>query len=154
MGTLPRNRTGSQQYDEDKLGFGDIFTDHMLTIEYSAADGGWGSAKIVMVQDLSLHPAGMVLHYGQQVFEGLKAFSGSKDSDILLFRPDMNIARFNRSCERLCIPPLDPKIFMDQMMELLRRDRDWIPRSPGTSLYIRPTVIATDAHLGVHLRRV
>ncbi len=149
MGTLPRNRTGSQQYDEDKLGFGDIFTDHMLTIEYSAADGGWGPAKIVTVQDLCLHPAGMVLHYGQQVFEGLKAFSGPEDSDILLFRPDMNIARFNRSCERLCIPPLDPKIFMDQMAELLRRDRDWIPRSPGTSLYIRPTVIATDAHLGV-----
>lgn len=149
MGTVPRNRTGSQQYDEDSLGFGDIFTDHMLTIEYSASQGGWGQARIVKTEDLSLHPAAMVLHYGQQVFEGLKAFSGPKESDILLFRPDMNIARFNRSCERLCIPTIDPKMFMDQMAELLRTDRDWIPRSPGTSLYIRPTAIAMDAHLGV-----
>lgn len=149
MGTLPRNRTGSQQYDEDKLGFGDIFTDHMLVIEYSAMDGGWKTPQIVKTENLSLHPAAMVLHYGQQVFEGLKAFAGPKDTDILLFRPDMNIARFNRSCVRLCIPMLDPRIFMDQMSELLRTDRDWIPRSPGTSLYIRPTVIATDSHLGV-----
>jgi len=149
MGTLPRNRTGSQQYDEDKLGFGDIFTDHILTIEYSAANSGWGTPRIVKTENLSLHPAAMVLHYGQQVFEGLKAFAGPKDTDILLFRPDMNIARFNRSCKRMCIPPIDPKIFMDQMSELLRRDRDWIPKAPGTSLYIRPTVIATDAHLGV-----
>ena len=153
MATLPRNRMGSQQYDENKLGFGDIFTDNMLTIEYSSTDGGWQSPKIVKVQNLSLHPAGMILHYGQQVFEGLKAFSGAKESDILLFRPDMNIARFNRSCQRLCIPSLDPKIFMDQMSELLRKDRDWIPRTPGTSLYIRPTVIATDAHLGVRPSR-
>ncbi|MGC8604291.1 MAG: branched-chain amino acid aminotransferase, partial [Desulfomonilaceae bacterium] len=142
MGTVPRNRKGSQQHDEDKLGFGDIFTDHMLTIEYSATDGGWGTPKIGAVQDLRLHPAAMVLHYSQQVFEGLKAFSGPKDSDILLFRPGMNIDRFNRSCQRLCIPPISPKIFMDQMAEFLRTDRDWIPRSPGTSLYIRPTIIA------------
>lgn len=149
MGTLPRNRTGSQQYNEDKLGFGDIFTDHMLVIEYSAVDGGWQTPQIVKTENLSLHPAAMVLHYGQQVFEGLKAFAGPKETDILMFRPDMNIARFNRSCVRLCIPMLDPKMFMDQMSELVRTDRDWIPRSPGTSLYIRPTVIATDPHLGV-----
>ena len=91
----------------------------MLTIEYSASEGGWGRARIVKTKDLALHPAAMVLHYGQQVFEGLKAFSGPKESDILLFRPDMNIARFNRSCERLCIPKLDPKMFMDQMAQLL-----------------------------------
>ena len=78
-----------------------------------------------------------------------KAFTGSNEDDIFLFRPDMNIKRFNLSCERLCIPALDPELFMKQMSELIRLDRDWIPRSPGTSLYIRPTVIATDIHLGV-----
>lgn len=149
MGTVPRNRTGFQQYDEDKLGFGDIFTEHMLTISYCAADGGWASPQIVRTENLSLHPGAMILHYGQQVFEGLKAFAGPTEQDIFLFRPDMNIARFNKSCERMCIPTLDPKIFMDGMAELIRKDRDWIPRSPGTSLYIRPTVIAVDPHLGV-----
>ena len=149
MGTLPRNKTGVQQYDEAKLGFGDIFTEHMLTIKYSVTDGGWETPQIVKTENLSLHPGAMILHYGQQVFEGLKAFAGPKDEDILLFRPDMNIARFNKSCERMCIPTLDPKIFMAQMAELLRKDRDWIPRAAGTSLYIRPTVIAIDSHLGV-----
>jgi branched-chain amino acid aminotransferase len=149
MGTLPRNKTGVQQYYEAKLGFGDIFTEHMLTIKYSATDGGWETPQIVKTENLYLHPGAMVLHYGQQVFEGLKAFAGPKDEDILLFRPDMNTARFNKSCERMCIPTLDPKIFMAQMAELLRKDRDWIPRAAGTSLYIRPTVIAIDSHLGV-----
>jgi branched-chain amino acid aminotransferase len=118
-------------------------------MQYSAKDGGWQEPEIKPLADLVLHPATMILHYGQQVFEGLKAFSGPKEEDIFLFRPDMNIERFNRSCERLCIPTVDPKLFMDQMSRLVRLDRDWIPRAPGTSLYIRPTVIATDPHLGV-----
>jgi len=149
MGTVPRNRSGSEAYDEDKLGFGNIFTDHMLTMEYSADDGGWLEPEIKPIADLKLHPATMVLHYGQQVFEGLKAFAGPNEDDILIFRPDMNIARFNKSSERLCIPTIDPDLFMDKMSELIRKDRDWIPRTHGTSLYVRPTIIATDTHLGV-----
>ncbi len=149
MGALPRNRSGETQYDEDKLGFGSIFTDNMLEIKYNADKGGWAQPEIKPLENLSLHPATMMLHYGQQVFEGLKAFSGEDEQDIYLFRPDMNIARFNRSCQRLCMPTLDPKIFMEQMTRLVRNERDWIPRASGTSLYIRPTIIATDIHLGV-----
>ncbi len=149
MASVPRNRADAPHYEEDKLGFGDIFTDRMLTIRYAVREGGWQEPLIGWRENLTLHPGSMVLHYGQQVFEGLKAFAGPDERDILLFRPDMNIARFNRSCERLCIPTIDPQLFMDQMSELLRLERDWIPRSPGTSLYIRPTVIATDEHLGV-----
>ncbi|MFH1113617.1 MAG: branched-chain amino acid aminotransferase [Pseudomonadota bacterium] len=149
MGTIPRDRTSSDAYDEDNLGFGKIFTDHMLTVSYSSKSGGWLTPEIKPLENLSLHPATMVLHYGQQVFEGLKAFIGPDKDDILLFRPDMNISRFNKSCARLCIPPLDPSLFMEWMSKLVRKDRDWIPQSPGTSLYIRPTVIAADPFLGV-----
>ena len=149
MPTVPRNRPAAQVYGEDKLGFGNIFTDSMLVMEYSEEGGGWGAPEIRPLRDLSLHPATMMLHYGQQVFEGLKAFAGPTEDDILLFRPDANIARFNKSCKRLCIPTIDPGLFLDQMAEVIRKVRDWIPRSAGTSLYVRPTVIATDPFLGV-----
>jgi branched-chain amino acid aminotransferase len=149
MGTVPRNRPGSKGYDEDNLGFGLIFTDHMLTMRYAKDEGGWQAPEMKPFDHFSLHPATMMLHYGQQVFEGLKAFTGPSEDDILIFRPDMNIDRFNRSCERLCIPTVDPKLFMEQMSLLIKKDRDWIPRAPGTSLYVRPTVIAADPFLGV-----
>lgn len=149
MATVPRNRPASEGYDEVKLGFGKIFTDNMLVMSYAADKGGWQAPEIKPVENLRLHPATLVFHYGQQVFEGLKAFSGPEETDILLFRPDMNIARFNNSCERLCIPPLNVDLFMEEMSKLIRLERDWIPRAPGTSLYVRPTVIATDPFLGV-----
>ncbi len=149
MGTLPCNRAASPQYQEDKLGFGTIFTEHMLQMRYSEDEGGWQTPEVTSFQDLILHPATMMLHYGQQVFEGLKAFAGANEEDILLFRPDMNIHRFNKSCERLCIPTVDPDLFMKEMSKLIRLDRDWIPRTHGTSLYVRPTIIATDPFLGV-----
>ncbi len=149
MGTLPRNRAASPQYDENNLGFGTIFTEHMLQMRYSEDEGGWQTPEVTPFQDLILHPATMMLHYGQQVFEGLKAFAGDNEEDILLFRPDMNIRRFNKSCERLCIPTVDPDLFMKEMSKLIRVDRDWIPRTHGTSLYVRPTIIATDPFLGV-----
>lgn len=149
MATVPRNRPGTECYDEDKLGFGRIFTENMLVMPYSADKGGWQAAQITPVQNLSLHPATLVLHYGQQVFEGLKAFAGPEEDDILLFRPDMNITRFNNSCERMCIPPVNSDLFMEKMSELVRTERDWIPRASGTSLYVRPTIFATDPFLGV-----
>lgn len=149
MGTVPRSRPAHEGYDENNLGFGTIFTDHMLLIEYAKDRGGWQEPQIKPVGDLQLHPATAVLHYGQQVFEGLKAFKGAAEDDILLFRPDMNVARFNKSCHRLCIPRIDEKLFMDRMTELIRKDRDWIPHASGTSLYVRPTIIAADPFLGV-----
>jgi len=147
MGRVPRNRPGVDGYDENSLGFGQIFSEHMLTMHYR--DGTWQKAEIKPLENITLHPAALIFHYSQQVFEGLKAFAGPKPDDILLFRPDKNIARFNRSCERLCIPTIDPKAFLEQMSALVRTDRDWIPKEPGTSLYIRPTVIATDPFVGV-----
>jgi len=147
MGRVPRNRPGLEGYDEDSLGFGKIFTEHMLTMRYR--DGAWQKAEIKPLENIVLHPAALVFHYSQQVFEGLKAFVGQNPDDILLFRPDKNIGRFNRSCQRMCIPTIDPGLFMDQMSALVRLDRDWIPKAPGTSLYIRPTVIATDPFVGV-----
>jgi branched-chain amino acid aminotransferase len=147
MATVPRNRAGSKGYDEDKLGFGQIFTDSMLLMRYG--NGAWMEPEIKPLEDFVVHPAMVVFHYGQQVFEGLKAFTGQRENDIFLFRPDMNIKRFNRSCERLCIPTVAPGMFMDKMAELVRKERDWIPRAPGTSLYIRPTVVASEAFLGV-----
>jgi branched-chain amino acid aminotransferase len=153
MGTVPRNRAASPQYQENKLGFGTIFTEHMLQMRYSVDEGGWQAPEVTSFHDLILHPATMMLHYGQQVFEGLKAFAGPNEEDILLFRPDMNIARFNRSCERLCVPTVDPNLFMDEMSKLIRLDKDWIPRTHGTSLYVRPTIIATDPFLGVRPSR-
>ncbi len=149
MAKVPRNRANLPGYDEDKLGFGDICTERMLTMTYSANGTGWQSPAIRPLENLNLHPATMMLHYGQQVFEGLKAFAGPNENDILLFRPDMNISRFNKSCQRLCMPTVNPQVFMEQMSRLIREERDWIPRAPGTSLYIRPTMIATDVHLGV-----
>lgn len=149
MGTVPRNRTGAKVYDEDHLGFGQIFTEYMLTMQYNQEEGGWEPPKLMPLENLILHPATLVLHYGQQVFEGLKAFAGPNEDDIFLFRPDMNIARFNKSCQRLCIPTIDPNLFMEQMNRLIVTERDWIPRAPGTSLYIRPTIIALDPFLGV-----
>jgi branched-chain amino acid aminotransferase len=121
----------------------------MLTIVYLTEKGGWQTPEIHPIRNLDLHPATIYLHYGQQVFEGLKAFAGQEEDDILLFRPGLNIERFNRSCERVCIPTLDPALFLLQMSELIRQERDWIPRKPGTSLYVRPTVFATDPFLGV-----
>ena len=149
MGTVPRNRTGAKVYDEDQLGFGRIFTDHMLEMYYRGDQGGWQEPVIKPLAHLSLHPATMILHYGQQIFEGLKAFAGPNEDDIFLFRPDMNIARFNKSCQRLVAPTIPPKLFQDQMSALIKKERDWIPRSAGTSLYIRPTLIAVDPFLGV-----
>ena len=149
MGTVPRNRPGGPAYHEDKLGFGQICTDQMLTMRYAEAKGGWQAPEIKTFHNLVLHPATLVLHYGQQAFEGLKAFAGPQQDDVYLFRPDMNIARFNKSCTRMCIPTVDPQLFMEQMSKLILMERDWIPRATGTSLYIRPTVIATDPYLGV-----
>ena len=131
----------------EKLGFGHIFTDHMFIMNYTEGKG-WHDARIVPYQNLSLSPASMVFHYGQEMFEGLKAYKG-EDGKVYLFRPEMNAKRANQSNDRLCIPNIPEEDFVEAVRAVVDVDRDWIPTEPGTSLYIRPFVIATDDFLGV-----
>jgi branched-chain amino acid aminotransferase len=133
--------------DESKLGFGTQFTDRMLVMDFEAGRG-WHSARIVPYGPFSLDPACAVLHYAQEIFEGLKAFRRS-DGSIALFRPRDNFERFNRSATRMCMPELDVDFVLKALKELIRLEADWVPRTPGTSLYIRPTMIAVDPYLGV-----
>ena len=134
--------------DTDVLGFGKIFTDHMLLIDY-AQGKGWHGARVVPHGPLSLDPATCCLHYGQLIFEGLKAYH-APDGRAVLFRPEQNIKRLNISAERMCIPEIDERYALDALLELIKTERDWIPKAPGTSLYIRPFIIGTEAFLGVH----
>ncbi|MDR0935243.1 MAG: branched-chain amino acid aminotransferase [Oscillospiraceae bacterium] len=130
------------------LGFGRYFSDHMFLLDY-ASGRGWYDPRIVPFQNFSLSPAAMVFHYAQEVFEGLKAYRRA-DGTVQLFRPEANIKRMNDSCERLCIPALDPELFLDALKTLVRTELDWVPDAPDTSLYLRPFVIATEPHVGVH----
>lgn len=133
--------------DESKLGFGKIFTDHMFIMNYTEGQG-WHDARIVPYENISLSPAAMVFHYGQEMFEGLKAYRGA-NGEPRLFRPDMNAKRTNATNERLCIPQLPEEDFVEAVKALVKVDADWIPKAAGTSLYIRPFIIATDDFLGV-----
>lgn len=134
--------------DESKLGFGNYFTDHMFIMNYDEGEG-WHDARIVPYGPIPLDPAAMCLHYGQEVFEGMKAYK-TEDGGVQLFRPDRNLARLNVSNERLCIPLVDEEFCVEAIKELVRIDSDWIPTLPGTSLYIRPFIFAIDPHVGVH----
>lgn len=129
------------------LEFGRTFTDHMFLMDYTEGQG-WHDARIVPYGPLSLDPASMVLHYGQTVFEGLKAYV-TKDGVAQLFRPTKNIERLNRSNSRICIPEIDEEFALKAVRKLVEVDQDWIPNQPGTSLYIRPFVISTEPYLGV-----
>jgi len=131
----------------DKLGFGQYYTDHMLIVEYDEGKG-WHSPRIEPYHNIELDPAAKVFHYGQTVFEGLKAYR-TEDGRVLLFRPRKNFERLNRSCDRLSIPRLDEDFLLESLLELIRIDRDWVPDAPGTSLYIRPFIIATEPALGL-----
>ena len=143
-----KTKEPKQKYtDESALGFGRLFTDHMLTMHYSK-DKGWHDLKIEPYANFSLSPAAMVFHYGQEAFEGLKAYRDLKGA-VTLFRPWDNMKRMNDTCKRLCIPQFDGDKVLEALYELIRLEADWIPTSPGTSLYIRPTIIATDPFLGV-----
>jgi branched-chain amino acid aminotransferase len=144
---VAREKAKRKPRDESRLGFGQLFSDHMFLMNYSR-DRGWHKPRIEPMHQLSLHPAAMVLHYGQEVFEGLKAYRG-EDGSIYLFRARDNLKRFNRSSKRLCIPEIDEEKVHQYLSHLLVLDKRWVPRSHGTSLYIRPTVIAMDPFLGV-----
>ena len=133
--------------DESKLGFGNIFTDHMFIMNYDTGKG-WHDARIVPFGDISLSPAAMCLHYGQEIFEGLKAYR-TKDGSIQLFRPDENFKRMNVSNERMVIPQVNEQDCLDGLMALLNVEKDWVPHTEGASLYIRPFIISTDPYVGV-----
>ncbi len=133
--------------DENNLGFGTIFTDHMFNMDYSV-EKGWHNPRIEPYHSFTMDPSTMVLHYGQGVFEGLKAYRNTK-GDIQLFRPQENFKRLNVSNHKLCIPEIDEAFALDALKQLLAVEKDWIPSAPGTSLYIRPTIIAMDPFLGV-----
>ncbi len=150
MGLFPvvANENLKQKYTDAKsLKFGKLFTDYMLTWQYTTGQG-WHDGKIEPYADFKMDPASMVLHYGQAIFEGLKAYKRA-DGKTLLFRARDNFRRMNASAERLCMPTLDVEQAYEGLCELLRIEDAWIPDTPGTSLYIRPTMIATDPFLGV-----
>ena len=134
--------------DESKLGFGHIFTDHMLVMPYDEGQG-WHDPVIMPYGDITLSPSAMCLHYGQTVFEGLKAYRRA-DGGVQLFRPDENFKRLNRSNERLVIPELPEELGLQCLKELISVEKDWVPHTEGASLYIRPFIFAVDPFLGVH----
>ena len=145
--SLKKTTEPKSKPDTSNLGFGNYFTDHMFLMNYK--DGkGWHNPRIVPYAPFQLDPAAMCLHYGQEVFEGMKAYYGT-DKKVRLFRPLENIRRLNASSDRLCIPPLDEDFTLHAIEELVQLDRDWIPTADGTSLYIRPFIIAADPFLGV-----
>jgi branched-chain amino acid aminotransferase len=133
--------------EDAKLGFGTLFTDHMFSMDYDP-DREWHSPRIEPYAPIKMDPATMFLHYGQGVFEGLKAYR-TDSGRIQLFRPQENFKRLNRSCRRLCIPEIDEKFALNALKQLIALEKDWVPRAPETSLYIRPTIIAMDPFLGV-----
>lgn len=136
-----------QKPDQNNLGFGTYFSDHMFIMDYTKGKG-WHDARIVPYAPLQMDPATMVFHYGQAIFEGLKAYK-TKDGRVLLFRPGRNMARINCSNDRLSIPRIDVDFALEALKTLVSVEKDWIPTAPGTSLYIRPFIIATDPFLGV-----
>ena len=150
MAKYPVTRTANpkEKYDESNLGFGKKFTDHMFVMNYTQGQG-WHDGRIVPYGPFELDPSCMVFHYAQEIFEGMKAYR-TADGSVQLFRPIENARRINNSAERMCIPAIPEEDFVDAVKELVAVEEDWVPHSPGTSLYIRPFIIATDAALGVH----
>ncbi len=134
--------------DETKLGFGKVFSDHMFIMEFEEGRG-WHNARIQPYQSLQIDPASPVLHYGQEIFEGLKAYRSRKD-EILLFRARDNARRLNKGAQRMCMPEIDVEDNYQAMAALVDLERDWVPHAPGATLYLRPTLIADGAALGVH----
>ncbi|WP_041138136.1 branched-chain amino acid aminotransferase [Beduini massiliensis] len=134
--------------DQNHLGFGNYFTDHMLTIDWDEGQG-WHDARITPYEPIAMDPAAMVLHYAQETFEGLKAYR-NPNGDILLFRPEMNARRMINSNARLCMPALPEEMFIEAVEAIVKYEQDWIPTAPDTSLYIRPFMYAAQPSVGVH----
>lgn len=146
--TITRTDVKKQKPAPEALGFGKYFTDHMFLMDYTKGQG-WHDPRIVPYGPITLDPSAVVFHYAQEVFEGMKAYR-TVSGEIQLFRPMDNFRRLNDSCDRLCIPRLEEAELVEYLKELVRVEADWVPSKEGTSLYIRPFIIATEAALGVH----
>lgn len=146
--SVTKTTAPKEKPDASTLGFGKIFTDHMFIMDYSR-DEGWHDARIVPFANLSLHPASTVLHYGSEIFEGLKAYRRA-DGKVQLFRPLENIRRMNNSADRLCLPQIPEEDAFQVLKAFVEMEQDWTPSAPGTSLYLRPFMFGNDETLGVH----
>jgi branched-chain amino acid aminotransferase len=146
--TITKTTAPKEKPDSSTLGFGRIFTDHMFIMDWNK-EKGWHDARIVAFERLSIHPASTVLHYGSEIFEGLKAYR-RKDGKVQLFRPLENIRRMNTSAERLCLPQIPEEDAMQALETFVSVEQDWTPSADGTSLYIRPFMFGNDETLGVH----
>ena len=146
--SITKTTCPKEKPDASTLGFGRIFTDHMFLMEYEP-ERGWYDARIIPFGNLSIHPAATVLHYGSEIFEGLKAYRRT-DGKVQLFRPIENIRRLNRSAERLCLPEIPEELGLEVLTAFVDMEQDWTPSAPGTSLYLRPFLIGNDETLGVH----
>ncbi|HEY6159984.1 MAG TPA: branched-chain amino acid aminotransferase [Bacteroidia bacterium] len=140
----PKSRIS--ELDINNLVFGRLFSDHMFVADYR--NGHWDTASIVPYDKIPMSPSMSALHYGQAIFEGLKAYKNDK-GEVLISRPDANLRRMNISCERMAMPPVPEELFMEGLTQLISLDRDWIPNAPGASLYIRPFMFSTDEYIGV-----
>lgn len=142
----PTSASRIGEVDWDNLPFGKMFSDHMLVMDF--VNGEWQQPEIMPFGNLSLHPATSAIHYGQSIFEGMKA-NKTKKGDVLIFRPEMNAKRFKESCERMCMPVVPEDIFIELVRKTVEIDSNWIPNKEGYSLYIRPFLFATDEFLGI-----
>jgi branched-chain amino acid aminotransferase len=147
--TLRKAEALKTKPEESTLGFGRHFTDHMFVMRWNS-NQGWHDAEIKPYGPFTLDPAAMVLHYSQEIFEGLKAYHGSTDDSIFLFRPLDNLNRLNRSAVRMCMPEIPAAEVLEALKQMVALDRDWVPQAQGASLYIRPAMIATEAAVGLH----
>ncbi len=143
---FPVEKSRIDQYDFTNIAFGRVYSDHMFMADYS--DDTWGNFRIQPYDYLKFMPGTAIFHYGQSVFEGMKAYK-SENGDVMVFRPIKNFERLNRSAERMCIPQISEDIFMQGLTELLKLDSNWVPGLPNTSLYIRPYIFATDEYIGI-----
>lgn len=145
---ITRSTHLKEKPDQNHLGFGNYFTDHMLTIDYDEGQG-WHDARITPYEPIAMDPAAMVLHYAQETFEGLKAYR-NPNGDVMLFRPEMNARRMINSNARLCMPALPEEMFIEAVEAIVKYEQDWIPTAADTSLYIRPFMYAAQPSVGVH----
>lgn len=143
---LPVKESRLSQVDFSNMIFGKVYSDHMFVADYT--DGQWKDFRVEPYDMLSFSPGSAILHYGQSVFEGIKAYKNDQ-GEVLVFRPEKNARRLNISAERMCIPQVPEEVFMKGMQELLKLDKDWVPDLPETSLYIRPYIFATDEYIGI-----
>lgn len=140
------NETKLENLDFDNIPFGSVFTDHMFVVDYK--DGEWQSPSIQPFNNMTIHPATMALHYGQSIFEGMKA-SITQEGQPMLFRPEEHVLRLNNSARRMCMPEIPGELFLEGLRKLTWLEKDWIPPRDGSALYLRPFMFATDGHIGV-----